>query len=146
MNKPIQIYHFTRLHGGVDHWKGIWGFKIFVKCHQTWLAGKLLINGGFNGNPIYKWGIFNCHVWLPEGRLKNGFTLYHFAPNLLGECKFHPCTKCSCTVTSGERNKKKNLEMSTHETIQKGTIIHTHDFTNDLDLHVEPKKINPNSV
>lgn len=33
-----------------------------------------------------------------------------------------------------------------HETIQKGTIIHTHDFTNDLDLHVEPPKINPNSV
>lgn len=37
---------------------------------------------------------------------------------------------------------KKNLEMSTHETIQKGTIIHTHDFTTDLDSHVEPKKIN----
>ena len=34
--------------------------------NQKWLAGKSLINGGFNRNISYKWSIFHCHVWLPD--------------------------------------------------------------------------------
>ena len=31
-------------------------------CNQTWLAGKSLINGGFDRKITDKWSIFNCHV------------------------------------------------------------------------------------
>ena len=35
--------------------------------NQTWLAGKSLINAGFNMNINYQGGRFHCHVWLPDG-------------------------------------------------------------------------------
>ena len=37
---------------------------LIASCNQTsqWKTPEL--NGGFNGKIIYKWWIFNCHVWL----------------------------------------------------------------------------------
>ena len=47
------------------------------------------INGGFNGNIIYKWRVFHCHVSLPEGSLyiigcqieSDTITLHHVVAN-----------------------------------------------------------------
>ena len=36
-------------------------------CPQTWLAGKSPPTEGFNAEIIYKWWIFDCHMWLPGG-------------------------------------------------------------------------------
>ena len=43
---------------------------------QTWLAGKSPIYRWCSlWHAIYRWGISNCHVWLPEGSAP---TLVHF--------------------------------------------------------------------
>ena len=43
--------------------------------NQTWLAGKYTMKGGFMRKITYKWSVFRCHVWLPEGISKRNLFL-----------------------------------------------------------------------
>ena len=56
------------------------------------------INGGFNGNIIYKWRVFHCHVSLPEGSLY--INVYNRMSNRIRYNNFAPR---SCQLVAGRK-------------------------------------------
>ena len=61
----------------------VWTLEIVVWQRVFWevpcgfyVAGKVPMNGGFNAKFIYKWWVFCCYVWLPEGMFKISASIF----------------------------------------------------------------------